>query len=106
MSARQNSISCRIVSVRTCWFLAGEVVFLGAVGVLPAVGRVGDAQRVPQTRVGRRPPSERRRKSSVPRRREPVAATAVRRRNLVQTEPVVALSNQRTAGTTRNQRIR
>ena len=81
-------------------------MFLDAVGVLPAVGRVDEAQRVPQARVGRRPPAERRQMSSVPRRRGPVADTAVRRRNLEQTEIVVALSDQRTAGTTRNQRIR
>ena len=106
LSARQNSTSCRIVSVRTWTFLAREVVFLVAVGVLPAFGRVDEAQRVPQARVAIRPPAVRRQKSSVPRCRVPVAATAVRRRNLEQTEPVVALSDQRTAGTTRNQRIR
>ena len=81
-------------------------MFLGAVGVLPAFGRVDEAQRVPQARVGRCPPAVRRQMSSVPCRRGPVAATAGLRRNLEQTEPVVALSDQRTAGTTRNQRIR
>jgi len=72
------------------WFLFARVVVLGVAWlVLPAVLGVAEARVVSVSRVLSRVVSPRRRAVVVPRRRVPVTGGAARRRDLVQTEPVV-----------------